>query len=204
MLRHQALVFDDFVQGAAYSGAQHARMLGMGDKLGIQVVLDGARIDTLITVAIEHSADGVVFVPKRETPEVGGTVRAPGLAAFYGGDDGTVGPSLAYVRLCIEVEATRPVRTRIHVAVRDESEGKLCGCGCAGGDEPGVGEAPDAFAGGPRPALDELERHLAAQGEHVRPRERMQRALAAMGAQERAEVVAFLEQMGTAAEHGEG
>jgi hypothetical protein len=32
----------------------------------------------------------------------------------------------------------------------------------------------------------------------------MQRALAAMGAQERAEVVAFLEQMGTAAEHGEG
>jgi len=66
MLRHHAIVFDDYITPnvPAYTGVQHAQMLATGDQLGLQAILALDAGGGAFTAAIEHSTDGVNWQQK--------------------------------------------------------------------------------------------------------------------------------------------
>lgn len=123
-------VFNEFLLNGkeAYTNDELNDFLGRYDQISIQAVVDQVgSAGGLLTVQIEHSADGRNFVNKGSAAIVGpGTGPGlGGLTAFVtnvltGVDQGLL-PSLGFVRLKIGSDVDAHVK--VHVTMRDQSGG---------------------------------------------------------------------------------
>ena len=139
------LVFDEIVQASSTANPVTVPFLtdqslndrlGVFDMLALMAVVDSLTGTGLLWVQIEHSADGRNWLPKNSTAEIGGdtapsappkgvSLKGPAQAAFAGGDAGG-SPSLAFVRLRIDVQApaTASVSGRVRVFVTGRNWGR--------------------------------------------------------------------------------
>jgi hypothetical protein len=123
-------VFDAYINSASTSASlsvsaltddSHNDILGFYDQLALQVVVTDTSVGTApaaLTVQIAHSADEHNFVFKNAAPEVSTPTQLNiGTATYMSyGYDGGEAPSLAYVRLVIELTgAVGPVRAHVRI-----------------------------------------------------------------------------------------
>lgn len=209
MIRHHALVFDDYISGSTpvYTGVPHMRALAGGDQIGLHAVLDNAGAACSVTVAIEHSTDGMNWSQKNTTAEISAVaVSTSSVTSVYGGETFPALQSLEFVRLQITITNGRGVHLKLYASVRDRTKGGFSVCECADGEQPtrraGAHGAPSPreeveaiLANRPHHGLVELRRRLDEAPVDTPLRERMVDALAAMGEQERAELARFLGQV---------
>lgn len=123
MRKASTTVYDDFVQGTSatfYSDTTFNVVLGMYDKVGVQVVTDNASGTTpTITVVWEHSNDGRNWHEKTTLVDAG-AVSTTATSTFFGSDSGAT-PSMALCRVKITLAGTSPAcHARVHVCARDD------------------------------------------------------------------------------------
>lgn len=125
-------VFDDFVYGttSVYSPAQFAEVLGKSDQLSIQAVVERASLRTTLTVAIEHSQDGINWAAKNTSPEIDAQALGSGTTTLGGADAGTY-PSNGLIRLRVSLgsAASPSAYVRVYVTGRDKAK-KYLTCAC--------------------------------------------------------------------------
>jgi hypothetical protein len=117
------LVFDEYLQSGTssyYTDQSLNDKLGVFDQLALMAVVDNVTSGgTGFRVQIEHSADGRLWPSKNTAAEIapGGSLGA-GQTAYAGGDAGTT-PSLAHVRLRIDLGTTTAAHVRVFVTGRN-------------------------------------------------------------------------------------
>jgi hypothetical protein len=209
MIRFHELVFDDYIPGntPVYTGVQHMRLLGRGDQLGLHAILDEAAVACSITVAIEHSVDGINWSPKNSTAEITAVaVSTTDTTSIYGGETFPGKQSCEFVRLRLTVTNGRGVHVRVYATARDRAKGGFSLCDCADEESPKprqqvhwaakpLEEAAAVLSTQPHRALMELRRKLEDAPVDASQQERIASAFMALSAPERAEVGQFLGRM---------
>lgn len=120
MRRSAFLAFDEFVPditGTYYTTQELNTRLGHTDQMAVHAIVDnvggGA---TGVTISLEHSGDGRLWVVKNATLANG----AFGTSGVAGADAGT-SPTLAFVRLGVKLTGTTGTgHVRVHVTQRDQ------------------------------------------------------------------------------------
>lgn len=214
MIREHLVVYNDYIPGSlpVYTGVQHMPTLGQADQLGFHAVLDNAVTAGQLTVAIEHSTDGINWAQKNATPEINSvSILTSDTTSIYGGEAYPTLQSLEFVRLRIAIANGRGANLRLYATLRDRGKGSFVGCACHGDEHEGHESHQHAgnheqrvrelMATRPHAALDDLARRVAEGPAGEAPQERLKRALAAMPEGERAAAMHFLAQVGTLEAH---
>lgn len=216
MIRDHLLVYDDYIPSSlpVYTGVQHMPTLGQADQLGLHAVLDNAVTAAQLTIAIEHSTDGINWAPKSSTPEINSvSVVTLDTTSVYAGEPHPAPQSLEFVRLRITIVNNRGVNLRLYATLRDRGKGAFVGCGCHDdddaehdahehqhGDDHGR-QVRELTETRPHAALEELSRRVAAGSAGEPLQERMKSALASMPEHQRVAAVQFLAQVGSLDTH---
>jgi hypothetical protein len=117
------LVFDEHLTNSTTN-----HISSYTDQLALMAVVDSAS-GAGFKVQIEHSADGRMWLPKSggtltkpNAAEIGGdsgeTLKASIQTAYFGADAGTT-PTLAYVRLRVELGTSSSAHVRVFVTGRN-------------------------------------------------------------------------------------
>lgn len=121
------LVHDDVIATAnpprtVYSRPDFNDKLGSVDMLGLFAVTDQVATNGTITVAIEHSADGLNWTAKTPgTPEINAaTIQQDTTNLAYGSDGGS-SPSLGLVRLSVTIATSTSAHVKLWVTGRDQA-----------------------------------------------------------------------------------
>jgi hypothetical protein len=131
MLAFNILAFKRLISGTTpvTSGDQFAKLLGMADKIALQVVIDQvSRISTTFTLALEHSNDGIVWFQVSATPEINGVLLgAPPVVLTAFANTMT---RLELTRFTITLGGATGcyARVRVYVTGRETYNGKMCVC----------------------------------------------------------------------------
>lgn len=217
VIRDHILVYDDYIPDGlpVYTGVQHTITLGQADQLGLFSVVDNAMAAGQLTVAIEHSTDGINWTQKSATPVINSVgISSPGTTSVYAGELYPVPQSLEFVRLRISILNNRGAHMRLYATLRDRGKGSFTGCGCDGANEAGhdhdghghedagLPRAEDhrehlrtLIRSRPHAALDALARCLAAEPAGGALQDRLKAALVAMPERERGEAAHYLSQV---------
>lgn len=119
------LVFEQVVHSGTsfFTSRRFDNIFGSKDVLAINVVADNANIRGALSVAIEHSGDGINWKQKNATPEINSvTVGTSTNTDVIYGADASFAPNLQFVRLRIDATTLQSVHVQIHVTVRDSSK----------------------------------------------------------------------------------
>lgn len=204
MLRYHELVYEGYINHGetTYTSVEHAKALALGDQMGLHAIVDHCT-GGHFTAAIEHSADGIGWVQKNATPEIDAVaLRAGRYASVYGGEAAPTLPSMDFVRVRLSMTGARsPARVRLHAVLRERGKGRYSTCGCKrceAAEHRDDGAHADnhvrrLHASRPHASMAELEKQLFALPMSLEPRERLRRALGALGRRERLEVLGFLQ-----------
>lgn len=128
MRRGDVIVFDEYIIGATstapvYTPASLNETLGSWDTLAICAVVDQASAAGSLFVALEHSADGRLWLAKNpsalEINALNNAFVTTGQTAMWGYSKGT-SPALGQARLKIYFNSSSiNAHVRVHVTMRD-------------------------------------------------------------------------------------
>jgi hypothetical protein len=170
MIVYSETVFDEVLMSTAvsYTSIKHCEALSKGDQLAFIAHGENANAGLSLTVAIEHSADGIHWAQKNTSPEINGAVLNNAIG-IYGAEPLAFSPSQAFVRLRIQVGGSGLAKARVVVNafVRDRSKSKPpCCCGCGGGKKKASPRkrAADVLSNAPTLATAEMKKLSEAAG----------------------------------------
>lgn len=129
MIRDAFLAFDDEItsQAAVVTSDALVERFGLHDQIALHLVLDnvvGTRSGT-VTVALQHSADGVTWLPREANPEIDGvTVKLNETTSAYGAVDASdTRTTLPLVRAQIQLGGNvTSAYAKLYVVARDISD----------------------------------------------------------------------------------
>ncbi|APR86495.1 Hypothetical protein A7982_11844 [Minicystis rosea] len=133
MQKMTVLALDDIVNSKGYSPDQYSKILGECDQLNIYLLIDQPPTTsggTSVKLVLEHSGDGLVWMPKNSTPEINNVAlgASPLSATFSVSDPGTK-PSLGLVRFRLELTNSTTgfgmvAKVKLYVTARDRGAGR--------------------------------------------------------------------------------
>jgi hypothetical protein len=168
----QIVAFDEHMTSAGLtvtmnSSEQDAIVMGMFDQIGFTVTAEQVTgSNPALKVQLWHSADGINWLPKRETPEITSQIlMADGTNTYVGYDDGTK-PTLRYVRFMLTIETLvagfdaavridavlndsreNAFAAKMHKAVEENKDANQCSYSIQGGDTTSQDAVMTAYSG---------------------------------------------------------